>query len=149
MAVLPGLDSEVGARGSIRAPFRAARTASARPSGGRGRSTALIAHAASSQGAKRGVLILPGLGNNKQDYLPLADLLKQRDLAVGIADVARVDWYCTSQLISSSTTLCHVLCSLMLNHSRLQVEECSRADGSQLLERHSEPPSYCGLVILL
>ncbi|KAI8476904.1 MAG: hypothetical protein J3K34DRAFT_455504 [Monoraphidium minutum] len=40
----------------------------------------------------RGVLILPGLGNNAADYGPLADSLRARGLAVAIAPVARIDW---------------------------------------------------------
>ena len=39
-----------------------------------------------------GVVILPGLGNNKQDYEPLAALLRKRDLTVEIAQVSRPDW---------------------------------------------------------
>ena len=39
-----------------------------------------------------GVVILPGLGNNKQDYEPLAALLRNRDLTVEIAQVSRPDW---------------------------------------------------------
>ena len=39
-----------------------------------------------------GVVILPGLGNNKQDYEPLAALLRKRDLKVEIAQVSRPDW---------------------------------------------------------
>lgn len=40
----------------------------------------------------RGVLILPGLGNNAADYNDLADLLRGRGLAVATAGVARPDW---------------------------------------------------------
>ncbi|GFH08997.1 uncharacterized protein HaLaN_04053, partial [Haematococcus lacustris] len=40
----------------------------------------------------RGVLLLPGLGNNAQDYQHLAKLLHQRGLTVSIAPVARPDW---------------------------------------------------------
>ena len=39
------------------------------------------------------IVILPGLGNNKKDYEPLAALLRKRDLVVEIADVSRPDWY--------------------------------------------------------
>ena len=42
--------------------------------------------------AQRGVVILPGLGNNKQDYEPLAQVLRQRGLLVDTAQVSRFDW---------------------------------------------------------
>lgn len=37
--------------------------------------------------------MLPGLGNNKQDYLPLSKLLEKRGLAVEVAQVSRADWW--------------------------------------------------------
>lgn len=44
-------------------------------------------------GRSNSIVILPGLGNNKKDYEPLAALLRERDLTVEIADVSRPDWY--------------------------------------------------------
>ncbi|GFR40829.1 hypothetical protein Agub_g1304, partial [Astrephomene gubernaculifera] len=41
---------------------------------------------------RRGVLILPGLGNNAADYGPLASLLEARGMAVEVAQVSRLDW---------------------------------------------------------
>ncbi|PNH05599.1 hypothetical protein TSOC_008106, partial [Tetrabaena socialis] len=40
----------------------------------------------------RGVLILPGLGNNAADYGPLAAQLEARGMAVEVAQVTRPDW---------------------------------------------------------
>ncbi|EFJ41234.1 hypothetical protein VOLCADRAFT_107781 [Volvox carteri f. nagariensis] len=40
----------------------------------------------------RGVLILPGLGNNAADYGPLAVQLEARGMAVEVAQVTRPDW---------------------------------------------------------
>ena len=45
-----------------------------------------------SSSPKRGVLILPGLGNNDQDYNPLAELLRRKNLVVETAQVSRADW---------------------------------------------------------
>jgi hypothetical protein len=42
--------------------------------------------------ANKGVVILPGLGNNSEDYRALAASLQRRHFDVEIADVARVDW---------------------------------------------------------
>ena len=42
---------------------------------------------------QRAVVLLPGLGNNSQDYAPMADTLQQRGLHVQTAAVARADWY--------------------------------------------------------
>ena len=42
--------------------------------------------------AKKGVLILPGLGNSYKDYAELAERLHARDFDVEIAQVARADW---------------------------------------------------------
>ena len=41
---------------------------------------------------KRGLVIMPGLGNSKYDYKALAELLAQEGLVVEIAGVNRVDW---------------------------------------------------------
>ncbi|KAG2441158.1 hypothetical protein HXX76_004010 [Chlamydomonas incerta] len=41
---------------------------------------------------RRGVLLLPGLGNNAGDYAPLAAKLEARGLAVEVAQVTRPDW---------------------------------------------------------
>ncbi|GAX73111.1 hypothetical protein CEUSTIGMA_g564.t1 [Chlamydomonas eustigma] len=41
---------------------------------------------------KRGVLILPGLGNNKADYHDLSIFLKELGLTVEVAAIARLDW---------------------------------------------------------
>lgn len=43
-------------------------------------------------GARKGVVILPGLGNSGKDYLPLAASLQRRRFDVEIADIGRVDW---------------------------------------------------------
>ncbi|GLC45176.1 hypothetical protein PLESTB_000427400 [Pleodorina starrii] len=57
-----------------------------------------IARAAAGPGAapteniSRGVLILPGLGNNAADYGPLAAQLEARGMAVEVAQVTRPDW---------------------------------------------------------
>jgi alpha-beta hydrolase superfamily lysophospholipase len=40
----------------------------------------------------RGVVILPGLGNNAADYARLADQLRARGLDVAVAQIARPDW---------------------------------------------------------
>lgn len=40
----------------------------------------------------RGVILLPGLGNNDADYAELAALLRQQGLAVEVAQVSRLDW---------------------------------------------------------
>ena len=42
--------------------------------------------------AKKGVVILPGLGNCKSDYEELAERLGERNFDVEIANVARRDW---------------------------------------------------------
>ncbi|PNW80345.1 hypothetical protein CHLRE_07g313550v5 [Chlamydomonas reinhardtii] len=41
---------------------------------------------------RRGVLLLPGLGNNAADYGPLAAKLEARGMAVEVAQVTRPDW---------------------------------------------------------
>jgi NAD(P)H-hydrate repair Nnr-like enzyme with NAD(P)H-hydrate epimerase domain len=41
---------------------------------------------------QRGVLILPGLGNNAADYTKLADLLQDKGMAVQVAQIERIDW---------------------------------------------------------
>lgn len=38
------------------------------------------------------MVLLPGLGNNKGDYLELAQLMKQRGLEVEVVDIKRLDW---------------------------------------------------------
>jgi predicted dienelactone hydrolase len=65
----------------------------------RARSTVAVAAAASggndagaSAPPSRGVLILPGLGNNAGDYADLAARLRARGLAVAVAPIARPDW---------------------------------------------------------
>jgi NAD(P)H-hydrate repair Nnr-like enzyme with NAD(P)H-hydrate epimerase domain len=45
-----------------------------------------------SDPAQRGVLILPGLGNNAADYTKLAGLLQEKGMAVQVAQVERIDW---------------------------------------------------------
>lgn len=40
----------------------------------------------------RGIIILPGLGNNSADYDGLAAQLRAKGVAVAIAPVARIDW---------------------------------------------------------
>lgn len=42
---------------------------------------------------QRSVVLLPGLGNNAQDYAPMAETLRERGLHVQTAAVARADWY--------------------------------------------------------
>ena len=42
--------------------------------------------------AQRGVVILPGLGNNSEDYDPLAKAIRERGLLVDTAKIARLDW---------------------------------------------------------
>ena len=37
-------------------------------------------------------MILPGLGNNKKDYEPLAKAIRERGLLVDTAKIARLDW---------------------------------------------------------
>ena len=44
------------------------------------------------QQKSRGVVIMPGLGNSKNDYKALAELLTEEGLVVEIAGVNRVDW---------------------------------------------------------
>jgi hypothetical protein len=41
---------------------------------------------------KRSVVVLPGLGNNSQDYAAVAQALQARGLHVQTAAVARADW---------------------------------------------------------
>jgi hypothetical protein len=41
---------------------------------------------------KKGVVILPGLGNSYKDYEALAEDLSERDFDVQIAQVIRADW---------------------------------------------------------
>lgn len=41
---------------------------------------------------QRSVILLPGLGNNSQDYAPMADTLRERGLHVQTAAIARADW---------------------------------------------------------
>ena len=41
---------------------------------------------------KRAVVLLPGLGNNSQDYAAVAQALQARGLHVQTAAVARADW---------------------------------------------------------
>lgn len=40
----------------------------------------------------RGVVIMPGLGNSKNDYKALAELLTEEGLTAEIASVNRIDW---------------------------------------------------------
>lgn len=47
---------------------------------------------ASGTAPRRGVVLLPGLGNSRGDYDALVQQLRSRGLAVQVADVARVDW---------------------------------------------------------
>ena len=42
---------------------------------------------------QRGVVVLPGLGNNSKDYAILAEDLRKRGLKVDIAKVTRLDWF--------------------------------------------------------
>lgn len=56
------------------------------------RRTSCNASASTSSGASRGVLLLPGLGNNAADYDDLAARLRSMGMAVQVAPVARIDW---------------------------------------------------------
>lgn len=50
------------------------------------------AYGASAGGSKRAVVLLPGLGNNSQDYKAMGQALEERGLIVHTAAVTRVDW---------------------------------------------------------
>ncbi|EIE27676.1 alpha/beta-hydrolase [Coccomyxa subellipsoidea C-169] len=50
------------------------------------------ANGASAGGSKRAVVLLPGLGNNSQDYKAMGQALEERGLIVHTAAVTRVDW---------------------------------------------------------
>ena len=50
------------------------------------------AHVVAKAEAKKGVVILPGLGNCKSDYEELAQRLGERNFDVEIANVKRADW---------------------------------------------------------
>ena len=43
-------------------------------------------------GCRRGVVVLPGLGNASGDYDELVEQLEERNYSVGVAKVARYDW---------------------------------------------------------
>lgn len=61
----------------------------------RGSALAHVPHCISvirSQHAPRGILILPGLGNNAADYAPLSQLLTARGYTVATAPITRPDW---------------------------------------------------------
>lgn len=51
--------------------------------------------------ASRGVLVLPGLGNNNSDYAELAQTLESLGVAVETAAISRLDW-CGTTLPSDS-----------------------------------------------
>lgn len=42
--------------------------------------------------ARKGVVVLPGLGNNKKDYDAIAADLEEQGLIVNVAEVTRIDW---------------------------------------------------------
>jgi len=50
------------------------------------------ASAAATGPSKRAVVLLPGLGNNSQDYKDMGVALEQRGLHVQTAAVTRADW---------------------------------------------------------
>lgn len=45
-----------------------------------------------SSPARKGVVVLPGLGNNKKDYDAIAADLEEQGLVVNVAEVTRIDW---------------------------------------------------------
>lgn len=51
----------------------------------------MFAHCRRSRGP-RGVLILPGLGNNAGDYKQLSAALEQQGFTTAVAEVSRLDW---------------------------------------------------------
>lgn len=72
-----------GARNSYAPPRTAGYAANERTKGSR---------LQASKGQQRGVVILPGLGNNAADYDAISADLKIRGLAVATAQVSRPDW---------------------------------------------------------
>ncbi|GLI69690.1 hypothetical protein VaNZ11_014378 [Volvox africanus] len=53
-----------------------------------------------TESVSRGVLILPGLGNNAADYAPLAAQLEACGMAVEVAQVTRPDWSRNSEALT-------------------------------------------------
>ena len=62
------------------------------PNPGYLRTPQACASATPAGGSKRAVVLLPGLGNNSQDYKALGQALEERGLIVQTAAVTRVDW---------------------------------------------------------
>ena len=71
------------------APSRTAAPLQRRHCPRRARCATTVAAAAAP---RRGVLVLPGLGNSAADYADLAAKLRARGLAVAVAPVERYDW---------------------------------------------------------
>jgi len=55
-------------------------------------STSTASSTAQRSKQKRAVVIMPGLGNAKNDYKALAELLTKEGLTTEIASVNRIDW---------------------------------------------------------
>ena len=124
------------------------------------------AHQNGSQPAQqqRSVILLPGLGNNSQDYAPMADTLRQRGLHVQTAAVARADWYlaaltkvpgCASEVGQSEpAALEHGLDSVSPALTGLlclytQVAQRCRSQAKGILDRQAAAPARGGLVLPL
>lgn len=117
----------------------------------------LRAHAYSDQNggkpAQRSVVLLPGLGNNSQDYAPMAETLRERGLHVQTAAVARPDWYYNVQAylqksaIDSYLNLIRSYQRSQAGHGFVQVAQCCRSQATGVLDRQAAAPASGGLVL--
>lgn len=66
--------------------------------------------------ATRGVLILPGLGNNAADYEGLSQQLSKRGMDVEVAPITRLDWS------KNAAGLADGVCFCLCHHSPVYVD---------------------------